>query len=150
MRFLRPLSGNGPDELARGAHGPRQTDLGVHALRLVLGLGEEKLGAGALGVVEDVALHLLLIQHHPVGDGRVVTPESDGIDEGEAAGAARIGGGDLAGDHGPEGVAHEGRVLDAHLLQQLVVAEDEIPQVIEVMNVVGAPGLVPGARERAR
>src|SRR4029450_8647623 len=52
--LFEALVGNGPDELARGAHGPRQTDLGVHALRLVLGLGEEKLGAGALGVVEDV------------------------------------------------------------------------------------------------
>ncbi len=138
--LLEALVRNGPDELARGAHGPRQADLGVDALRLVLGLGEEELRPGPRGIVEDVALHLLLIQHHPVGDGRVVTPEPNGIDESQAAGAARISGGHLAGDHGAEGVAHEGGVLDAHLLQQLVVAEDQVPQVVEVMDVVGGAG----------
>src|SRR6266536_1427084 len=138
--LLEALVRDGPDELARGTHGPREADLGGDALRLVLRLGEEELRAGARGIVEDVALHFLLIQHHPVGDGGIVAPEADGTDESQAAGAARIGGGQLAGDHGAEGVAHQGCVLDAHLLQQLVVAENEVPETVQVMDVVGSAG----------
>src|ERR1700682_6326867 len=56
------------------------------------------------------------------------------------AGAARIGRGHLAGPHGAEGTANEGRVLEAQLLQQLVVAEDQVPEAIQMIDVVGRAG----------
>src|SRR6266851_5811318 len=57
-----------------------------------------------------------------------------------AAGAARVGRGHLAGDHGAEGVAHEGRALEAQLLQQLLVTEDQVPEAVQVIDVVGRAG----------
>src|SRR5262249_25719877 len=133
-----PVGGDGPDELAGGAHGPREPDLRVDPRRLVVWLGEERARGGPRGIAEDVSRHLLRVQHHPVCDGRIVAPEADGIDEHELARPARIGGGDLAGDHGPEGMAHERRILEAEAVQQLVVAEDEVPQIVEMSDVVGS------------
>src|SRR5215470_5428204 len=136
--LLEPFVGNGPDEFAGGAHGPRESHLRVDPRRLVVGLGEKHARGRSPGIAEDVSGHLVRAQHHPVGDGGIVAPETDGIDEHELARPARIGGGELAGDHRPEGMTHERRALEAEGVEKLVVAEDEVPQVVEMTDVVGS------------
>ena len=84
-------------------------------------------------------------QQHPVGNGDVVPPEPERVDEHQAVDASRARGRHLAGDHAAEGVAHEDGPGEPERIQQLVVAEDQIPHARRGgrrRRVV--PGLVPG------
>ena len=65
---------------------------------------------------------------------RVIAPEPDRVDEREAADARRTQRGHLARHHRAEGMADQREPVELQRLQQLVVAEDEIPQGVDVLD----------------
>src|SRR3989449_10336409 len=69
----------------------------------------------------------------PIG----VAPEAERRDQRQPAGARGVRGGELAREHPAERVADERGALQPERLEQLVVAEDEIPQAVELVDVVG-------------
>src|SRR5262249_5238078 len=75
-------------------------------------------------------------QLHPVHDRIGVTPEADRIDECQAAHAPRVRRRQLARDHAAERVSDDQRFFDLQSRQQLVVAEDQIPEAVEPIDVV--------------
>ena len=142
--LLEPLVRDRPDELAGRAHGPREAGPREGARLRLGGHREHRLRGGTVRLVEDVGRHLRRAQQHPVDHRRVVPPEPDRIDEGQPLDPGRLQRRHLARHHGPEGVAGEHDVPQPELLEQLVVAEHQIPQVIHVLDRVRV------ARRRAR
>src|SRR5204863_2540560 len=101
---------------------------------------EHSLRGLARGIAEDPTAERVEVEHHPVDDRLGVTPEADRGDQGQAAGPPGICRGHFARDHCAERVTDERRVLESQRLQQLVVAEDEIPESVEVIDVVRRGG----------
>src|SRR5262249_16632421 len=69
-----------------------------------------------------------------------IAPEAEGRDEGLAARAIRIGRRQLAGHHAAERVADQDGARDAEHGHQLVVAEHEVPESVEMIDVVLSVG----------
>src|SRR5581483_10021134 len=62
---------------------------------------------------------------------RVVAPQPQGIDQNQLAWPLREIGRELARDHSAEGMADHGRRGQSELIEQLVVAEHEVPELLE-------------------
>ena len=142
--LLQSLVGDRPQELSRRAHGPLEPHAGHDPGVGILRGREHPPGGLAVGVPKDVAGEVPVRQEHPVGNRRVVAPEAERVDEHQATDTSRAGRRHLAGDHAAEGVAHERRPGEPERVEELVVAEDQIPHAVEVVDVVGALGAGPG------
>jgi len=132
--LLQALVGNRPDELAGRPHRPGQPGPRERPFLGVLGHREHRAGGGAVGLVEHVGRHLGRPQQHPVHDRGGLEPEADGIEEREAADPRRTQRGHLARHHRPEGMADQHQPLELQRFQQLVVAEDEIPEGVDLLD----------------
>ena len=134
--LLQPLVRDRPDELARRAHCPHQAhacgDRGVGRFRRP----KHPLCRLDGGIAKDIVRQLRRTQLHPVHDRIGVTPQADRIDKCQAAHAPRVRRRQLARDHAAERVPDDQRFFDLQSRQQLVVAEDQIPEAVEPIDVV--------------
>src|SRR5205814_2547438 len=77
-----------------------------------------------------------------------VAPEPERRDQCQSVCTRRIGGGELAREHAAEGMADERDALEPERLEQLVIAEHQIPEVVEMVNVVRRLGRRSGMLRR--
>jgi hypothetical protein len=64
----------------------------------------------------------------------VVAPQPERRDQHQLLDAVGAGGGDLGRHHPAERVADDGGLLDAEVIEQLVVVQDEVPEVLDVLD----------------
>ena len=143
MRFFSPLSGIGQMNfpVAPIAHVSRTRAAAASASSAA---PNSRVRRVAVGIAEDAAPQLRRIERHPVDDRIGVAPETDramSTSRRTRRGAA------AATSHAiiaAERVTDQRRLLEAERVEQLVVAEDEVPQPVELVDVVRR------ARRRAR
>src|SRR6202043_305497 len=72
-----------------------------------------------------------LRSHNVIANRRIVAPESERTYQHQLAHPSRIGRRDLTGDHSAERMPDDRRRLESELVEQIVVVEDQVPDVVE-------------------
>src|SRR5581483_3585397 len=96
-------------------------------------------------VLEKQRRQLGLRGHDVVAYRFAVDPKPERVDQNELSYAGRVGCGDLRRDHPAERMSHHRRRLEPELVEQVVVVEDEIPEIVQrlysVLVTLGEAGM---------
>src|ERR1700683_3458901 len=128
--LAQPALWNRPDELARATERPGHPNNRFRFLQV----HEDEFTRRMVSVVKEKRIELRLRSDHVVLDGGVVTPQSQWVDQDELADALGIGRREFRRDHPAERVTDHGRRFEPELIEQLVVVEDEIPEIVERLD----------------